>query len=137
MSDVRLAAERLRQVENADQIPAVYKDFKFPHEKYMLDRLETSLAYLAEHPADDGDVITEEWLDRELVKRPDECTFKRWTYHATNGGVAVMKIDDRFCIEVWSLLYGNAEIRSEKATVGQLLMLCNALGIPLKPGATT
>jgi hypothetical protein len=62
MNDVKEAAERLRRNAEGEHLTDIYRDFKLPVEQYMKDKLETSKAYLTEHPADDGEAITEDWL---------------------------------------------------------------------------
>jgi hypothetical protein len=82
MSDVREAAGRLR--EAAERYTTA--DFSESQPMY-LDGLEVCRAYLAEHPADDDEPVTEDWL-REIGFTGDM-------------GMGQFRLDSDFHIQAW------------------------------------
>lgn len=69
MHDVMKAAKRLRQ----------WKTDEFSHSMQVVDRDRAILAnaYLAEHPSDDDEPITEEWIN-SLVAHNGSLTIEYW-----------------------------------------------------------
>lgn len=104
MSDVNAAAERVRRVCESGDIAGVYRQFDEPHLQHMVDYGVLAKAYLALHPADDGDAIDEAWL--------------RSNYSFTNDGddwlVTIRHAPDTYTelrrnrSGVWQLGSGNA-----------------------------
>ncbi len=146
MSDVRAAAERLRRCYAGEETMLdVYG--RTPHSLLKMhdDTEMVANAYLAEHPADDGEPITEEWLrglgfrkwgletDAELydlyIPMRDELGWQCRLAYQSNGFYAVRLCDDHS--------YGGAEsvelldTRNRKPAVsrGQVRRLLAALGI--------
>jgi len=109
MSDLQQAAERLRN--NTDLT--------------VEDLVMLAQAYLAEHRADDGDAITDEWLNQH---------WKKWEHFP--GWLIRRKLHENLHINR-SLDYGyivvlNGIYLLKSPTRGQLRQLCRALGAEIK-----
>jgi hypothetical protein len=97
-------------------------------EKIAADDMALADAYLAEHPADDGDVVTPEWLlsvgftlDHEMEPPRDPVYCIRsllWRPHY-------------FEVNQGKWQFGPVTINQNPKTRGDVRRLCAALGIPL------
>lgn len=128
MSELRAAAERLRQAYARNKIGFLHQLSEVYPENYnatLSNDLRTcALAYLAEHPADDGELIDTAWLK------------KLGSNKKTHDGIAYLQLDNGDC---QANVYATGEViveASEKihetATRGQFRRLCRALGIELQ-----
>jgi hypothetical protein len=122
MSELREAAERVRTGFTYYQCPDSWQECN--------DARLIAEAWIAEHPADDDEPITEEWLEQLAFTHNDSWYFRspaqtsmqadvtliRWS-----GGWSV-KVSDRFT----SVLTANVKTR------GDLRLLAKALGIGLE-----
>jgi hypothetical protein len=97
----------------------IKEDGSYKH-KWIEDLCTITDAYLAEHPADDDEPVTEEWLDEMFG------TYLRqfWEWSVIYG-VRIAKDPDGF-----KLLTGYQVARTGLAR-GDVRRLCSALGIPL------
>ena len=145
MSDeVRKAAERLRQVyENARNhdscwISRVYEpDFtgKSRESDYQRDRDIVTQAYLAEHPADDDEPVTEEWL----LSIGFELTREGLPFHREIDGY--LKPSPGNLLQPgesaydWKLEPPANNLLAVLFTRGDVRRICRALGIELKEPA--
>lgn len=166
MSEELRAAERLRQHREIDEqckktgkwslvmgCPYFNCDRCNP-DRIRKDELLLADAYLAEHPADDGEPITTEWLEfvgAKIVpfKAGVSANFLIEDYGGTEGNARVelhlvahydkgMLQTDEWITDVVS--YGNdgeheegvGLVRSWCRTRGDVRLLCQALGIPLQ-----
>ncbi len=134
MSDVKEAAERMRQhIAKKDEASGPYYAGTFYQMDNALILLSKDLgvlsrAYLAEHPADEHEAITEAWLRsvgffercEYLVIRPSE---------PMPIGLRHTKIGFGLIDGNW---YANGLGCKTPETRGQLRLLARALGIPLK-----
>ena len=123
---VKEAAERLRRRNAGGFVCDIYGDCKFPTEQYMHDLHETSKAYLALVPADDGEAI-----DEAFVRATLPVTMK-----FTNNDLESYLIDGRFDIECyfgrrWVACLGQC-VAVEVKSRGDVRRLASALGITLK-----
>jgi hypothetical protein len=118
MTDIQSAAERLRR-HMADPN---HRDTYHGKESTLVgDWATLARAYLAEHPADDGEAITEDWLRAVGFKSmPSEVGL--WLDKTV--GVD-LRSDTPGCVV--------CNARPRIATRGDLRRLAEALGIPLEP----
>lgn len=119
MSDkVRKAAERLRRTRGSDYVTLklVYGD---NGEQLQQDMMEIADAYLAEHPADDDEPITNEWL----------TSFGR--HFEFNGHELAINSDGG--VELWTHWGGESVVIDlcDVATRGDVRRLLRGLGIKL------
>lgn len=117
MSELREAAERLRatgDTPNDLSVAAIY------------DRAILAKAWLAEHPADDDEAVTEEWLRSVGAEDLDEGIFR----FTSKRGIEVF---------IWlpsrTVNFGDAEYRTPLKTRGEMRCLAKLLNIPLKESA--
>lgn len=130
--DVRAAAERWRQ-RIADPRWAVLN-----RPKTKADTAVLLDAYLADHPADNGDPLTPEWLLAAGLAA-DDLT---WHGHGpATGYVLANRIGFRCCDGRWAAYLlspdgfdGSEDWLVETPTRGHLRRLCAALDIPLPEG---
>lgn len=136
MDEIRAAAERLTGDWDKSYPPA-------PHtatvDAVLLDTARVAKAYLAEHPADDGEPLTRDWAKT--------CG---WSHVAGASGVGAALYHDEanlyahtppaksglpWCVELWpedALSNGKGPYRAVTVrTRGDLRRLCAALGIDL------
>ncbi len=137
--EVRERAERLRafnEISGPDFYQKVYAIYNCDDtsriNRYLrADAFALAKAYLAEHPADDGEAVTEDWL-RSLATKTLMCG-KEIDYHRfkfENGfsrlniypdcSVSIERNDDEIPLPL------------QLNTRGDVRLLCRALGIPLK-----
>lgn len=114
---------------NIKEIAARFRDPK-KHDHYNteweLDALELANAYLAEHPADEDEPVTEEWL--RAIGFNDDKEFPGYVILLTECGyIECIGFDGG----VEWMLFGN-ELNPGPQTRGQVRLLCRALGIELK-----
>ena len=86
-------------------------------------------AYLAEHPADDDDPLTAEWLTTAGGQVGEDG---RWWFYGGGRDVALTYHDNRECGDVYRLATCGGLPRAEVSTRGQLRRLCDSLGMKLK-----
>jgi len=150
---VKSAMERLRQMRaDADDHDGGYPATEEGRRQSLLDHAALADAYLAEHPADDDEAITEDWLR--------EVGFKSKTYQESEvlalnipkgviGDTQWIELEDEtngvFLLCRWSELYEDYDgddlppdrVEVVCRTMGQLRRLCAALGIELTEKART
>ena len=124
MSDsIKEAAERLRYMQYPITDAGVIKQ--------QHDRADLAAAYLAEHPADDDELVTPDWL--ELVGwEPYPQTRRNMWY---SRSVSLLMIHFRDGEGTW-LCHGSSscgwDYVTKQCTRGDLRRLCKLLGIELK-----
>ena len=112
--DVREARERVRQHANNLGNAAI------------ADRNLLTLNDLREHPADEDEVVTEDWFETEFAhEEPQEYEGWRGVHIEAGCGIYVG-------VEGKSLLINNYHCSRNQSTRGDVRRLCAALGIPLK-----
>jgi hypothetical protein len=119
--ELKAAAERLRSGFNHAQCPDHCGDCN--------DARALAEAYLAEHPTDDGEPVTLDWL-RTLWKVEPGHT-KRESYIVARRGLFEVGWCPE-CGELPAAMALDRKIIYKCPTRGQWRMLCRALGIPLK-----
>lgn len=120
--EIRAAAERLRRLEAGEHQDAVYGDFANAFRR--LDTQTLADAFLAEHPADDDEPDTEEWLRGVGFT---DCK---------NDGLrlSILARYPNLGMPFWEVC-GTVIRLAQPKTRGQLRRLCAALGISLKETA--
>lgn len=88
------------------------------HEGLEGDATGIAMAYLAEHPADDGEAITDDWLDTVIVKGLLDWNYREDTHWR--------------CLEVFIHDWWHDYPLPSGATRGTVRRLASALGIELK-----
>jgi len=119
MTAISEAAERLREHESGGDI--------YPFDggaMEMGDERALAAAYLAEHPADDGEPITEEWLRSVGFKVSPDFEFL-----FIEAGLRPGTIE--FDPDIGWIIFGSKATRLLE-TRGDVRRLCAALGIELK-----
>ena len=126
MDDVREAAERLRRIQRGDRVLEVYENRYMPiEEQYRVD-LET--VYDAEHPADDGEPVTKDWLGSVGFA----LSFDKPFTSLGDGFYLVVTAFGRAAIEKRDSLSRLREVRLRDCkTRGDVRRLCKALGVEL------
>jgi len=135
VDETRRAAERLTGDWDKTYPPV-------PHtatvDAVLLDTARVAKAYLAEHPADDGEPLTADWLDAITRDKEGASHWRLSSGPRAAGAVAVeVVIRPSYCtVEVcgrllreWWPLADDAGRR--RYTRGDLRRLCAALGIDL------
>ena len=61
-AETKAALGRLRRLHDGVESGEVYREFPHPAKQRMVDELAVELFALAEHPADDDEPVTKEWL---------------------------------------------------------------------------
>lgn len=89
----------------------------------IADRNALAAAYLAEHPADDAEPITANWLAAVGFTSPGAFT------HTIDGGIT-MEWFSGGDLGQWECIIGD-HVCPDFGTRGQLRRLCAALGVPL------
>lgn len=122
MNDITQAAERLRQLQNGEAYWDIYAPLCKSEDELLddhdaNDRAAVIDAYLAEHASDDGELITEAWLD---------------TINKRSKGSTVWDLSDRIELiqahGAWYLIAEQPYARiSGITTRGQLRLLLRAL----------
>jgi hypothetical protein len=131
MSDeeLRQAADRLvMDYESAGGSGNPYRHEKAAN-RYE-DGWNVALAWLEDHPADDGEPVTEEWL-RAVGFKDEEYSFvlrspytDDWYHHLRHTACSVRKVDWKW--------HANGIGVADQPTRGHVRRLCAALGVPLK-----
>ena len=134
MNDVREAAERLRRVIGCygASLPMPVDEPLGTDNLYWADCCNVIHAYLAEHLADDDEVITEEWLRSVATDIHKALNQLAFGCRAPNvARIICWPADDCF---QWFIDENGANPIPIKppATRGDLRQLCRALGIELK-----
>ena len=94
------------------------------------DRQEVALAYLREHPTDDAEPVTVDWM-RSNGRDNEGCFESEWQ-HSIAPMICVIS---RACAGGWEpckLWLGGVQGRLQEVTRGDVRRLCSALGIELK-----
>lgn len=118
MSDVRAAAERLRQMRaDSEAFDGGYPDNEDGRLQSLCDHAILADAYLAEHPADESLDVDEDWLV-QIGFQPD-----------ASGALWIG--DYRLC---WfgRGFFGFDGVEVESKTRGDVRRLCRALGVEVK-----
>jgi hypothetical protein len=117
--ELRATAERLIK------FVAMYRLHPQSH-KGLEDAQSVARAYLAEHPADDAEPLTEEWLRAAGFETRDGrlCLGARLQFTHCNGWNAWWGID--------GLAYASSRLVNGLNTRGHVRRLCQCLGIALK-----
>jgi hypothetical protein len=100
-TDLNAATERLRRVHQGESVESVYgepyttetQEHHYDH-PYHVDLRLCLGQFLAEHPADDGEAITEEWLASVGCKKEDHP--HKWTFNR----------EDALPVGLWSVADG-------------------------------
>ena len=115
--ELKAAAERIAEHVRSNGLNTI-----------SLDGLRTlARAYLLDHPADDGEPVTEEWL-RSVGSEPLDGVAQ----HAWKLGLFVnlaIQVDGSIVLNVDRF---RATLKRGIATRADVRLLCKALGIPLK-----
>lgn len=131
IEELRAVAQEMIDGEAAEQKQGVFSEFS---------RRASALAraYLAEHPADDGDPVTADWLD-SLTRDKESGIHWRLSDGPRAAGVVAVEVVLRpsYCtVEVCGRLLcewwpGADDAERRQYTRGRLRRLCAALGVPL------
>jgi hypothetical protein len=137
MNDTRSAAERLRTLTYHGQgVWRMPSGFGLDEEDVNELRTEVAAAYLDEHPADDGEAVTEEWLLAVGFQKhewhPSKVTFVR----ADALDIGLWNVDDGWKAMVLMSEHSASCIRRGLRTRGEVRRLCQCLGIELTKEAT-
>lgn len=99
------------------------------------DRRALAHAYLAEHPADDGEPLTRD----RFIEFAWQDAGGLWCSPPTPTGecVTLDYHDNRESGDVYRLIRCGGLPRVEVSTVGELRRLCDTFGVPLHPAATS
>ena len=136
MSDEpRAAAERVRRWHSGEWLAGVYPDAKDRAQEIALlesDWRDVAVAYLAEHPADDGEPATEEWAK----------ALGEWSQYTSSSGVrwyhgpadVYLRFDANGC-EMGVGCVGETQYLLSDPTRGHVRRLCAVAGSPLKEPA--
>lgn len=120
INDVKEAAERLRVCENQAHL-YILRVKGHVGQTIERDRGILARAYLAEHPADDGEAVTAEWLEvvglSDAIELPEQFGIQFYP-----DGYAGL----------WYYYGPGKDLRIECKTRGDVRRLCKALGIELK-----
>ncbi len=131
--ELRAALDRFRRCQTAFQLKDVYgcSESREALALYAKDEAWLAQEYLAEHPADYAEPVTEEWL----VARGFEWSTDEEAYIFADIESGSTLLVWRCCTKpvVWALEYDNDftwphDIHQR----GHLLQVCKALGITLK-----
>lgn len=102
-------------------------------ETVILDAMALAHAYLTEHPADEDEPVTEEWL--RTIAHPNPLSTRVYGFTIFACGIQVKVVPHRIrefefqielCQDDQNIALGKAKTR------GQVRLLCRALGIELK-----
>jgi hypothetical protein len=113
-SNIKASVERLRRYVSGEI--SVYDMTKGV---YRADCIAIRDAYLAEHPADDDEPVTEDWLTQSL-HRSFDLSF------AIGGLSLYQSLGDWILVDVQGREY------AEMKTRGQVRLLCRAMNVELK-----
>lgn len=124
MDDVTKAAERLRRTNEGEFLCNVYETIEAQpmgelYELFQKDKESVVAAYLAEHPADDAEPLTEPWL-RSVGGKDGVATAGIWLNNTIG-----FRLDDLADVVVCNARPKNVKTR------GDLRRLAAALGIQL------
>lgn len=72
MSELQAAVERLRRVSGGEPKALVYRTDTVPNVLHAYDEHTLAQSYLAEHPEDESDPVTERWIQSIGFKEDDE-----------------------------------------------------------------
>lgn len=145
MNELEAARERLRAINAQEQDPIDVYDLRNPPPNHrgkwgrweMREALEHGQqddcetladAYLAEHPADDGELITEEWLRSVGFKQSAEGTMMRLASGEPLSHLRHTAVSFDLVSGNW---FANGLRCRKQETRGHLRRLCAALGIPI------
>jgi hypothetical protein len=131
MTDIQSAAERYRGYSDfcKTEHDKGFNGIVMPYRGVTADAIVLADAYLAEHPADDGEAITEDWL-RSIEHDLQSVGFE---FHVCRNQTT----------DEWEPHHFSIEHRPDDGegpifipckmvtTRGDLRLLCRALGIPL------
>ena len=128
-SDVNAAAERWRLDNKAEE----HKEYaRSPYKGNFDLRLEDAYllaeAYLALHPADDGEAIDEAWL-RSMGFTKHEWHHQKWTFYRSTGmPIGLWHVEDGWkAMLIHSEAHASCLVRA-MTTRGQLRRLLAAIG---------
>lgn len=132
MSDIREAAERLRQMRaDSDDHDGGYLDTPEGQRQSLHDHVCLADAYLAEHPTDDDEPISDEWL-------METYGFDRCNNDQDLGGTFSLVAYEHCEWEIRSYVYAvydghdHSHDLGKPKTRGHVRRLCAALGIEPK-----
>lgn len=120
--ELRAAAERLRRVGDGEAVAQAYRAYPSPHMQRYGDIVMLADAWIAEHPADDGDPVDEAWVKGLGF---EQYEYVPYTWLKCGHLQYVPSRDPPFCI-----VGGWPVIRVE--TRGHVRRIAAALGIELK-----
>ena len=129
MSKVQEAVARLRRIAAGEYEDDVYVEFLEEHPSFSLiqamvaDRVWTSNAYLAEHPADDSREFDLDWVQDMYCGQLYRDEISTLLVCQIGRGV---EIDEHGAVHI-----DHSEMKPVK-TRGDVRRLCSALGIELK-----
>jgi hypothetical protein len=122
--------KKLRRVLNYGELPStVYDDAPAKvQERYRNDCLFLAAHYLAEHPSDEAEPVTVEWLvsiGGQLLEHDSKCVW----YRVRFGDYLLYKHEHT--VPAYCKFYGRV-IELSSDTRGVFRRLCQALGVTLK-----
>jgi hypothetical protein len=110
-SDITQAAERLRRYSNGASYISVYGDEWEDSEGIMKDRCILANAYLAEHQADDGELISEEWLKLEGYRQIEGDYEIAKCQNGCNAVVRMTNPPSAFISSYWMCITTRGQLR--------------------------
>jgi len=132
--ELRAAAERVRRAMAGEHPYAIYGEDDAKTQGWY-DRKVLAEAYLAEHPADDAELVTAEWLIAVGGSLRSE-EYQRFAFPVSHGELIVWLTEKDAAKRIaWFDTCDDAtgSYIPFDGTRGQMRRLCAALGIPLKP----
>ena len=134
MADIKAAAGRLRKAATQKGCPwehPVYQNSTSINSPRLQWDGDLWAVYLAEHPADDDEPVTAEWLESVGWEAYPDTGNRMW--HSRSA--TLIMIDLRNPGETW-LCHGSSahgwDYITKSTTRGDVRRLCSALGIQLK-----
>jgi hypothetical protein len=122
--ELKAAAERLRRGFNHAHCPDHCGDCN--------DARTLADAYLAEHPADDDEPISEEWSDKIAARCWTDGTDQEWKLGiGDTGHEAFLLLAKRENGIFWAMYMGGVKLQMI-VTRADVRRLCSALGIALR-----
>ena len=129
MSDeLRAAAERVRRVEAGEPADQAYRAHPRRQFQQFADRGLMASAWLAEHPADDDEPISPEWL-RSVGFTLTDAHVRYYSNRSRPPFVVVIASDGRLRLAVQNGSDVEGGDVCQKPTRGDVRRLCRALGI--------
>lgn len=129
--DVRAAAERFREYER--RVDAGESPKAVDYLVHDDDLADLARAYLAEHPADDGEPVSEAWLESVglVSDGPPNPTYTAESKGSRGGPVCTLNVELWMGCDGFSVGTVYRELIPTADTRGEFRALCRVLRIPL------